>query len=429
MSNVRRFLITLAGAIALGCGGLIALAGVTAAPASAAPSCSEPPSIECTFSYTGGIQSFQVPTGVTVVEITASGAQGGGGVLGVPGGMGAELKGYFGVTPGATVNVVVGGEGTSLNGTGGGGGASFVYTGSGASAHLMMAAAGGGGSAGDSPGSGGSATPTADDGQPVSEVPGGPGGTDGNGGSICCQVFGEPGPGGGGGGLLTNGQDYANSMGMSGGGGKALVNGAGGGAGLPGYGNGGFGGGGGAGDDSGAGGGGYNGGGSGGLKPGGLLGAGGGGGGSENSGNAQFNEDGVQPDNGEVVISSESIAAPPPAGYRLVARDGGVFSFIAPFYGSMGGQALNQPMVGMASDYLTGGYWEVASDGGIFAFNAPFEDSMAGQHLNQPIVGMAPTPDGQGYWEVARDGASSPSETQRSTARWAGSRSTSPSSR
>ena len=242
MSNVRRFLITLAGAIALGCGGLIALAGVTAAPASAAPSCSEPPSIECTFSYTGGIQSFRSPQGSPWSKSPPQALRAGGGVLGVPGGMGAELKGYFGVTPGATVNVVVGGEGTSLNGTGGGGGASFVYTGSGASAHLMMAAAGGGGSAGDSPGSGGSATPTADDGQPVSEVPGGPGGTDGNGGSICCQVFGEPGPGGGGGGLLTNGQDYANSMGMSGGGGKALVDGAGGGAGLPGYGNGGLGG-------------------------------------------------------------------------------------------------------------------------------------------------------------------------------------------
>jgi len=29
---------------------------------------------------------------------------------------------------------------------------------------------------------------------------------------------------------------------------------------------------------------------------------------------------------------------------------------------------------------------------------------MGGQHLNQPIVGMAATPDGKGYWEVASDG-------------------------
>ena len=43
----------------------------------------------------------------------------------------------------------------------------------------------------------------------------------------------------------------------------------------------------------------------------------------------------------------------------------------------------------MAADPATGGYWEVASDGGIFSFNAPFQGSMGGTHLNQPIVGMA----------------------------------------
>jgi len=35
------------------------------------------------------------------------------------------------------------------------------------------------------------------------------------------------------------------------------------------------------------------------------------------------------------------------------------------------------------------GYQEVASDGGLFAFNAPFQGSMGGQHLNQPVVGLA----------------------------------------
>jgi hypothetical protein len=36
------------------------------------------------------------------------------------------------------------------------------------------------------------------------------------------------------------------------------------------------------------------------------------------------------------------------------------------------------------------GYWEVARDGGIFAFgDAAFSGSMGGQHLNEPIVGMA----------------------------------------
>lgn len=40
----------------------------------------------------------------------------------------------------------------------------------------------------------------------------------------------------------------------------------------------------------------------------------------------------------------------------------------AAFYGSMGGQNLNQPIVGMASTPDGRGYWEVASDGGLFAF-------------------------------------------------------------
>jgi hypothetical protein len=36
------------------------------------------------------------------------------------------------------------------------------------------------------------------------------------------------------------------------------------------------------------------------------------------------------------------------------------------------------------------GYWEVASDGGIFTFgDAQFLGSMGGQHLNAPVVGMA----------------------------------------
>ncbi len=96
--------------------------------------------------------------------------------------------------------------------------------------------------------------------------------------------------------------------------------------------------------------------------------------------------------------------APHGSGYWEVAADGGIFAFHAPFYGSMGGQHLNKPIVGMTTDPATGGYWMVASDGGIFAFNAPFFGSMGGQHLNSPIVGMAATVDGGGYWMVAADG-------------------------
>jgi hypothetical protein len=45
----------------------------------------------------------------------------------------------------------------------------------------------------------------------------------------------------------------------------------------------------------------------------------------------------------------------------------------------------------MAYDPATGGYWLVASDGGVFAFDAPFEGSMGGKPLNAPVVGMADT--------------------------------------
>jgi hypothetical protein len=96
----------------------------------------------------------------------------------------------------------------------------------------------------------------------------------------------------------------------------------------------------------------------------------------------------------------------PQAGYRFVASDGGVFDFgTMPFCGSMGGQFLSQPIVGMASTPDGGGYWEVASDGGLFAFgDAPFLGSMGGTPLVRPVVGFASTPNGGGYWEVASDG-------------------------
>ena len=64
---------------------------------------------------------------------------------------------------------------------------------------------------------------------------------------------------------------------------------------------------------------------------------------------------------------------------------------------------LNKPVVGMAVDPATGGYWLVASDGGIFSFHAPFLGSTGNIVLNQPIVGRA-SPSGAGYRFVAADG-------------------------
>ena len=93
-------------------------------------------------------------------------------------------------------------------------------------------------------------------------------------------------------------------------------------------------------------------------------------------------------------------------GYRLVASDGGIFSFgDAGFFGSTGALKLTKPIVGLASTPSGQGYWLVASDGGVFAFGeAGFFGSTGALTLTKPIVGMAATPSGRGYWLVASDG-------------------------
>jgi len=71
-------------------------------------------------------------------------------------------------------------------------------------------------------------------------------------------------------------------------------------------------------------------------------------------------------------------ATPTGRGYWCVASDGGIFTFgDAQFYGSMGGQFLNQPIAAMASPPANQGYWLVARDGGIFTFNTSFYGSAA----------------------------------------------------
>jgi len=108
------------------------------------------------------------------------------------------------------------------------------------------------------------------------------------------------------------------------------------------------------------------------------------------------------PLNGRIV---DMAAHPTKNGYWLLGRDGGVFSYGVPFYGSTGGMRLNSPVVAMAPTPSGKGYWFAADDGGVFAFgDARFFGSMGGIPLNSPIVGMAATPNGDGYWLVARDG-------------------------
>jgi uncharacterized repeat protein (TIGR01451 family) len=109
-------------------------------------------------------------------------------------------------------------------------------------------------------------------------------------------------------------------------------------------------------------------------------------------------------------ITVKAKPAPLPAedgpGYRMVAADGGIFTFgDRLFHGSTGDRVLNKPIVGGATDVSDNdGYWIVASDGGVFTFNAPFFGSLGDQVLSSPAVEIEPLPNGKGYWIVLADG-------------------------
>ena len=61
--------------------------------------------ISQTFNYTGSMQIYVVPAGVTTVAIQADGAQGGSNMIGVVGGLGGTALGDLTVTPGDTLFV------------------------------------------------------------------------------------------------------------------------------------------------------------------------------------------------------------------------------------------------------------------------------------------------------------------------------------
>jgi hypothetical protein len=246
------------------------------------------------FNYTGTVQTYTVPAGMTAISIEAIGAQGG-----ASGGLGANMYGEFTVTPGQVLNVIVGQEGQlqiggNFQNSAGGGGGSFVYD---ASNVLFIAAAGGGGKCPYT-----SAVPLHADAHGKATPDGGQnsdatsfGGTGGNGGQAGNWSGSDCAGGGtgwltpGGGGILggLNAPTWAAGNPYC----------AGGGGGCGGYG--GFGGGGGAGNlyGGGGGGGGYSGG-AGGNDP-----DHGGGGGSYNNGINQVNIGGVNSGNGQVTIT------------------------------------------------------------------------------------------------------------------------------
>ena len=174
MNNVRlsscTFTIGAAAALLAGCGGSQPPLGAPGAmPQNTAAHGSK------TFNYFGSEQHFKVPRGVTQLTVTARGASGPYGATGsyctVIGGLGGVVKATIPVTPGETLAVFVGGEGTigavcgsqygngngGFNGGGdggragynyygdGGGGASDVREGGSALSDRVLVAGGGGG--------------------------------------------------------------------------------------------------------------------------------------------------------------------------------------------------------------------------------------------------------------------------------------------
>lgn len=252
-----------------------------------------------TFNYTGSLQTFTVPAGVTMLTIDATGAQGGSVTVScaATGGLGARIVGDVAVTPGEVLTIMVGQQGLSNGADAGGGGGTFVAR----TGNVPLICAGGGGGATNNIGQCGANRNGINASITTSGTASGnglvAGGTNGNGGGA------SNGSGGGGGGFYTDG---IAGIGLANNNGKAFVNGGAGGTGnnndFGGYGGGGAGwftGG------NGGGGGGYSGGGTSGSQPF----TGGGGGGSFNSGTNQTNTAGFQTGNGRVIISY-SVAGP-----------------------------------------------------------------------------------------------------------------------
>ncbi len=164
----------------------IALAGAFALTAPGAASAAPLPDdctanllgteVTCTYDYTGAVQDFAVPEGVTEVDVTVTGGHGGNGTDGGVGGQAATVAGTLTVTPQSTLHVLVGGNGEDATATGtntgspgtggwngggdgsqtggpgygyisvgaGGGGASDIRTGEGLDTRLVVAGGGSG---------------------------------------------------------------------------------------------------------------------------------------------------------------------------------------------------------------------------------------------------------------------------------------------
>ena len=210
------------------------------------------------FSYTGGQQTYTVPSGVTSVQLEVWGAQGGYRSTSTYGGMGGYSIGTASVTPGQTLYVNVGGSGNTGGTSGGynGGGSRTSYAGGGGATHIatrsgvlsslssyqstVLIVAGGGGSCGASTKNGMYGGGTSGGSATQSYGSGGGGGTQsagGTGGNGNSGSFGQGGAGlyrssgyggAGGGGWYGGGGAYPDGSGdddRGGGGGSGYIGG------------------------------------------------------------------------------------------------------------------------------------------------------------------------------------------------------------
>lgn len=186
------------------------------------------------FGFTGAVQSWVVPAGVSTVTATVRGAKGGG----ANGGNGAIITGPIPVTAGETLQINCGGRnGFNGGGTGGngggnfGGGASDIRRGGTALANRVIIAAGGGGmsAASGNPSGGAGGLPNGSNAPSTNTSGGGgatttAGGSGSNGGSLGqggsgSQLY----VGGGGGGLYGGGAGNGGGINTGGGGGSSLI--------------------------------------------------------------------------------------------------------------------------------------------------------------------------------------------------------------
>ena len=121
-------------------------------------------------------------------------------------------------------------------------------------------------------------------------------------------------------------------------------------------------------------------------------------------GDAVFAGSAADLDLNEDIVSGSS--TPSGDGYILFGNGGGVFTFgDAEFLGSASGTPLNAPVMAGAMTPTGEGYYLFTADGGALTFgDAEFAGSLVGVPHNGYIMGGARTPSGQGYWLVGSDG-------------------------